>query len=86
MAPSERTNLPVAFQKFRSKDGTLLRSVQLHVGTDTNKQYLLWSDVRNAFQDVSHLKTAYNKKVLFAIGNDGELYIVLFAVCGSCVS
>lgn len=43
------------FQKFENEDGSTLSSLQTHVCTETDEQYLLWTDIQNAFQGIDHL-------------------------------
>ncbi|KAG0335225.1 hypothetical protein BG000_007692 [Podila horticola] len=62
-----------SFQKFKSKDGTELTSLQCHICEETGKQYILWTDIRQAFDGVVYLQVYDNYVVLFMTANNGEL-------------
>ncbi|KAG0322532.1 hypothetical protein BG000_002891 [Podila horticola] len=61
-------------QKFKSKDGTSLASVLSHLCTATDKRYLLWSDIQRTYQGIDHLETEGEKRILFTIDANGELW------------
>lgn len=63
----------VLVQKFKSKDGTPLRSLRPHVCTDTGEKFLLWNDIQNTFEGIDHLEAADEKRILFTIRNDFKL-------------
>lgn len=66
-----------ATQKFESKDGTKLASLQCHVCEETGKQYTLWSDIQKAFNGIDYLEVQDEYAVLFMTANDGELYAMI---------
>ncbi|KAF9301767.1 hypothetical protein BGZ74_006305 [Mortierella antarctica] len=55
MSLSMGTDLPV-FQKFKSKDGTQLRSLPTRVSDTGGGRYVLWSDIQLAFEGIDSLR------------------------------
>lgn len=76
MASSEEADL-LAFQKFKTEDGSPLNSLRTHICAETEEQYLLWTDVQCAFQGIDHLKTDGDTRGFFTIDANGELYVLL---------
>ncbi|KAF9369727.1 hypothetical protein CPC16_004226 [Podila verticillata] len=62
-------------QKFISKDGIPLTSLRSHPCiTDNPNRYILWTDIQHAFMGIDHLETTDEKRVLFMIDSDDELW------------
>lgn len=74
---SKLANSHVLVQKFKSKDGTPLRSLRPHVCIDTGEHFLHWNDVQNLFEGIDHLETADEKRILYTIRKDFKLYVML---------
>lgn len=65
-------------QRFRSEDGTSLASPRSHpCAADTEKRYILWSDIQCTFQGIDHLEAEWplmrdEVGILFMTDEDGE--------------
>lgn len=68
-------------QRFKTKDGIHLVSLRSYpCAADADERYVLWADIQRAFQDIDHLETTDEKRVLFMIDSDSELYDLHFEV------
>ncbi|KAF9381918.1 hypothetical protein CPB97_007499 [Podila verticillata] len=71
MAPS-----PGPKQRFRPLDRKDF-SLPTHHCPETEKRYVLWSDIQSACEDIDHVVDHSGERALFMIGKDGEFCQVL---------
>ncbi|KFH63799.1 hypothetical protein MVEG_10492 [Podila verticillata NRRL 6337] len=66
---------PPVFQKFNAEDGSMLPSLQTHLCAETDKRYLLWTDIQHAFNGVNHLSGRWTRseRIIFTIDAANEL-------------
>lgn len=76
MALSVPTDPPV-LQKFKTEDGSPLPRLRSRLCAETDKRYLLWTDIQHAIQDLSHLETEKKTRILFTTDVNGELCDIL---------
>lgn len=65
-------------QKFQTKDGTPLGSVQPPPWAADYERIILWRDIQNAFVGVIYLQHPSGNSVLFMTDKNGELYVASF--------
>ncbi|KAF9201779.1 hypothetical protein BGZ59_002521 [Podila verticillata] len=79
MALSDSADPPV-FQRFLSKNGEPLTSLPIKTCSESGKRYIFWSDIQNIFEDVVYLRDLDELIVLFMIGQDGELAMLIWEI------
>lgn len=66
----------MAFQKFISEDGQRLPSLPKHPCDNSDDEYyLLWSDIKQTFEDINYLKNRTGERVLFMTDKEFKLYV-----------
>lgn len=69
---SENDDPPV-LQKFVSEDDLRLPSLPTYPCEDSDNRYLLWNDIKHAFQDIEHLNDKFGNRLLLAVNKEFKL-------------
>lgn len=72
--PDILTSPRPVMQRFRSKDGEPLASVQAKAIGPFGHFFVYWSDIQEAFNDVSYLLDSRGERVLFEVIEEDDDY------------
>ncbi|KAG0345139.1 hypothetical protein BG004_003940 [Podila humilis] len=64
---------PSAFQIFKDRTGSRLKSLQPLVCPETGKKFVLWSDIQSLFKGVVRIENDWQENVLFMVNLEGKL-------------